>query len=95
MKVVNSLADTYDLLVIPQAGITQPAPHLTPTQASEAAQAWHNYGNTPTPSFEHVWTVAVAHIVDGAPTITTTMRIPAYHASLSSAARIASSDECR
>lgn len=77
MKVVNSLADTYDLLVIPQAGITQPAPHLTPTQASEAAQAWRNYGNIPTRSFEQTWTVAIAHIVDGAPTITTTMRIPA------------------
>ena len=77
MKVVNSLADTYDLLVIPQAGITQPAPHLTPTQASEATQAWRDYGNTPNPSFEHTWTIAVAHIVDGAPTITTTMLIPA------------------
>lgn len=77
MKVVNSLVDTYDLLVIPQAGITQPAPHLTPNQAQQAAQAWRNYGSETNLSFEHTWTVAIAHIVNGDLKITTTMLIPA------------------
>lgn len=76
MKAVNSKDKPYDLLVIPQAGITQPAPHLTPQQATKVTKAWRDYGNTPNQSFEHTWTVAVAHIVDGAPTITTTMHIP-------------------
>lgn len=76
MKAVNNL-DKHDLLVIPQAKITQPAPHLTPQQAIKATQAWQDYGNTPNPSFEQTWTVAIAHIVDGAPAITTTMLIPA------------------
>ncbi len=77
MKVVNSLVDTYDLLVIPQAGITQPAPHLTPTQAQHATKAWRDYGTETNLSFEHTWTVAVAHIIDGDLKITTTMLIPA------------------
>lgn len=77
MKAVDSLAKPHDLLVIPQAKIAQPAPHLTPQQATNATQAWRNYGNTPNPSFEQTWTVAVAHIVDGDLQVTTTMRIPA------------------
>lgn len=77
MKVVNSLADTYDLLVIPQAGIAQPAPHLTPQQATKVTKAWRDYGTTPNPSFEQTWTVAIAHIVDGDLKVTTTMLIPA------------------
>ena len=77
MKAVKSLAETYDLLVIPQAKITHPAPHLTPTQAQQATQAWRDYGNIPNPSFEQTWTVAIAHIVDGDLKVTTTMRIPA------------------
>ena len=77
MKAANTKDKPYDLLVIPQARITQPAPHLTPTQAQQAAQAWRDYGNTPNPSFEQTWTIAIAHIVDGAPTITATLRVPA------------------
>ncbi len=76
MRAVNAL-DKYDLLVIPQAKITQPAPHLTPSQAQQATQAWRKYGTETNPSFEQTWTVAVAHIVDGAPTITATLRVPA------------------
>jgi hypothetical protein len=77
MKAVDSLAKPHDLLVIPQAKIVQPAPHLTPQQAAKATQAWRNYGNTPNPSFEQTWTIAIAHIVDGDLQVTTTMRIPA------------------
>lgn len=77
MKAANTKDKPYDLLVIPQAKITQPAPHLTPTQAQQATQAWRDYGNTPNPSFEQTWTIAIAHIVDGDLKVTTTMRIPA------------------
>lgn len=76
MKAENNL-DKHDLLVIPQAKITQPAPHLTPQQSTKVTQAWKDYGNTSNPSFEQTWTVAIAHIVDGVPAITTTMLIPA------------------
>lgn len=70
-------AKTPDLLILPQAGAIIPGQHLTPEQAEQAKKDWNDYGNTPTESNTRtVWNIAVAHILNGQPTITSTLTIP-------------------
>lgn len=71
--------NNYDLLIIPQAGATIPGKHLTEQEANDAVAAWRDYGNkTPHSNTTATWKVAVAHIINGQPTITSTLTIPTH-----------------
>lgn len=72
----SSQNNHYDLLVIPQARTIMPAPHLSPDEAKAAEHAWHRFGNTSNTTFEQTWKVAIAHIKDDGPHITSQLTIP-------------------
>ena len=72
----SSNNNNYDLLVIPQTRTITPAPHLTPHEAKAAEHAWHRFGNTSNTTFEQTWKIAIAHIKDDGPHITSQLTIP-------------------
>ena len=62
-----------DLLVIPQTGSQIPGDHLTPQEADDVRTAWANY-DAPGP---RAWNIAIAHIINGEPRITSRVTLPA------------------
>lgn len=68
--------DHFDLLVIPQLDHQTPAPHLTAAQFEQARNDWAHYESPPPNTASDTWTVALAHLIDGKPHITATIRIP-------------------
>lgn len=66
-----------DLLIIPQAKAAIPNENLAPADQNAVVAAWETYGTTTEHSnTEATWKVAICHIRNAAPRITTVLTIP-------------------
>ena len=75
MNLNDSTSRPPDLVVIPQAGTLMPGEHLSENDRAEVLQTWRDWGSTPIhPSRDY--RVAVCHIIDGQPRVTTTLTLP-------------------